>query len=162
MWIVKWRWSVLWCGIYLLSSTLKWKVFSTHKHNFYILISMFALDKYEQNGQEFRPPARRSVPEEAFLWAPCVVLSIWKHFIVSALHKHLALGGGKLEPSLNCCLVFFHLRCILSIMIKQLNDERIFEPIISLQVGNGIVIIQSKQCYHHSWWRDAVYERKYT
>ncbi len=48
-------------------------------------------------------------------------------------------------------------------MIKQLNEERIFEPIISLQVGNGIVIIQTKQCFQHSWWRDAdIYERKYS
>lgn len=53
-----------------------------------------------------------------------------------------------MEPSLNCCLMFFHLRCFLSIVIKQLNDERIAEPITSLLVGNGIVfIIQGKECF---------------
>jgi len=44
--------------------------------------------------------------------------------------------------------MFFHLRCILSIVIKQLHDERIAEPITSLKVGNGIVfIIQGKECF---------------
>ncbi len=57
---------------------------ATHKHNFSILVSMCALDKYEQNGQEFRPPARRSVPEEALL-EPLVLSSQYEVILLSPI-----------------------------------------------------------------------------